>query len=131
MEQSKQPIFVCDDNTDSCELIKMVFQLKGYEVISCDNLEECLIQARQKNFQAIILDNRFSQTSSLEVSRQIRSFDSTIPIIFFSGEARQSEIDKALATGANAYLVKPNDFQKLTETVISLIENHKRIANEG
>lgn len=93
---------------------------------SCDNLEECLSQARQKNFQAIILNNRFGNISSLDVSRQIRSFDSTVPIIFHSGEARQSEIDKALAAGANAYLVKPNNFEKLTDTVIKLIEGQKR-----
>lgn len=122
MNQLKQTIFVCDDNTDNCELIKFAFQLKGYEVVSCDNLEECLSQARQKAFQAIILDNRFGGASSLEVSRQIRSFDSTVPIIFFSGEARQTEIDRALATGANAYLIKPLDFETLTKTVIKLIE---------
>ncbi len=42
MEQLKQTIFVCDDNADSRELIKMVFQLEGYEVASCDNLDDCL-----------------------------------------------------------------------------------------
>ena len=126
MEQSEKTIFVCDDNTDNCELIKFVFGLKGYEVTACDNLEECLSQARQKNFQAIILDNRFGGDSSLEVCRQIRSFDRAVPIIFFSGEARQTEIDKALSTGANAYLVKPKDFEKLTETVINLIEENRQ-----
>jgi DNA-binding response OmpR family regulator len=122
MEQSNKTIFVCDDDPDSCELIKFVFGLQGYKVISCNILDECLSQAREKIFQAIILDNRFGGSSSLEVSRQIRSFDSTVPIIFFSGETRQSEIDKALQTGANAYLIKPTDFEKLTATVISLID---------
>jgi len=122
MEQSKQTIFVCDDNTDSCELIKMVFQLEGYKVTSCDNLQDCLSLARQNNFEAIILDNRFGQVSSLEACREIRGFNQTIPIIFYSGESRQSEIDKALKAGANAYLVKPNDFERLTKTVISLIK---------
>ncbi len=123
MEQSKQTIFVCDDNADSCELIKIVFQLEGYEVTSCDNLDDCLSQARQNNFNAIILDNRFGQVSSLEACREIREFNQRVPIIFYSGEARASEIDKALKAGANAYLVKPNDFERLTETVINLIKN--------
>lgn len=123
MEQLKQTIFVCDDNADSCELIKMVFQLEGYEVVSCDNLDDCLSQARQNNFNAIILDNRFGQVSSLEACREIREFNQSVPIIFYSGEARASEIDKALKAGANDYLVKPNDFERLTETVINLIKN--------
>jgi CheY-like chemotaxis protein len=122
MEQTNKSIFVCDDDPDNCELIKFAFQLKGYNVVSCDNLEECLSQAREKNFRAIILDNRFGGVSSLEVSRGIRSFDSEIPIIFFSGEVRKAEIDKALAAGADVYLAKPMDFEKLTDTVINLIE---------
>lgn len=101
----------------------MIFQLEGYKVASCDNLEECLSQARQNNFEAIILDNRFGKVSSLEACREIRGFNRNIPIIFYSGEARASEIEKALMAGADAYLVKPNDFERLTETVINLIEN--------
>lgn len=125
MNEYKPTVFVCDDDADNCELIKFAFGLEGYEVTSCGNLEDCLSQARQKEFRAIILDNRFGQVSSLEVSRQIRSFDPTVPIVFYSGEVRASEIDKALATGADAYLVKPNDFEKLTKTVIELIERQK------
>ncbi len=126
MKQSNRTVFVCDDNADTCELITFAFQLKGYQVISCDNLEECLSQARQKNFQAIILDNRFGQTSSLEVCKEIRGFDSGVPIVFFSGEVRDAEIDKALMAGANAYLVKPNDFEKLVPTTLELIEGTYR-----
>jgi DNA-binding response OmpR family regulator len=61
----------------------------------------------------------------LEVSRQIRTFDKTIPIIFLSGETRQSEVDKAMGTGASAYLIKPNDFEKLPATIAELIEKSK------
>lgn len=123
MEQQKRTIFVCDDNADSCELIKFVFELEGYKVVSCDNLEDCLSGARQNNFDAIILDNRFGQVSSLDACREIRGFNKSVPIIFYSGEARTSEIDKALQAGANAYLVKPNDFEQLIGTVTGLIEN--------
>lgn len=123
MEQSNQTVFVCDDNADSRELIKMLFQLEGYEVVSCDNLEDCLSGALQNNFDAIILDNRFGQVSSLEACREIRGFNRMVPIIFYSGEARTSEIDKAHEAGADAYLIKPNDFERLTETVFNLIKN--------
>lgn len=122
MKQSKRTVFVCDDNSDSCELIKFVFELEGYEVVSCDNLEDCLSGALQNDFDAIVLDNRFGQVSSLEACREIRGFNRTVPIIFYSGEARAAEINKALEAGADAYLVKPNDFERLTGTVINFIK---------
>lgn len=122
MTETNKSIFICEDDADSRELLRFAFELEGCTVTTCDNLEECLAQARTGNFQAIILDNRLDGTSSVEVCRQLRDVHSGIPIIFYSGEARQAEIDKALAAGANVYLIKPLDFERLPETVIALIE---------
>ncbi len=121
MEQSKQTVLCVDDNEDNCELVTFIFEQKGFEVTACQSIEECSIQIRKKKFSAIVLDNRFGDTTSLEVCREIRGFDSRVPIVFYSGEARPKEIEKALAAGANAYLIKPNDFGKLTDTVIGFI----------
>ena len=123
MTEWKSKILCVDDDNDTCELIKFVFQKEDYEVISRSSAEEGLIEARKQKFGAIILDNRFAEMSGVEICKEIRSFDSCTPIIFFSGEARIKEINKALASGATDYLVKPNDFERLTETVIKLIEN--------
>lgn len=41
---------------------------------------------------------------------------------FFIGEARPKEKQKAIDAGASEYFVKPNDLEKLTQTVIDLIE---------
>ncbi len=106
MEQTNRTIFVCDDNSDNCELIKFAFQLEGYKVTSCDNLDECLSQTQQNNFEAIILDNRFGQVSSLDACREIRGFNQSVPIIFYSGEARTSEIEKSVTIGRRCLLSK-------------------------
>ena len=124
MNPLKQTILVCDDNRDSSELLKFAFNLEGFEVVIGDDLDRCLDEAVRKNFQAIILDNRFGDLSSLDVSRHIRRIDPNVPIIFYSGEARSSEIEKALFAGANAYLIKPLDFEKLTDTVRDLIKKN-------
>jgi two-component system alkaline phosphatase synthesis response regulator PhoP len=121
MSQSKQTILCVDDNKDNLDLITFVFERTGFEVTACDSLEECLSHVRRKNFQAIILDNHFAERTSLEVCQEIRFLNKLIPILFYSGEARPVEIARALAAGGNAYLVKPNDFERLTETVIKLI----------
>lgn len=125
MELTKPSILCIDDDEDTRELIKFVFQSKGYSVATCAAAEEGLLKARKSGFGAIILDNRFRDVSGEEICREIRRFDSLTPIVFFSGESRPAEIDKAFAAGATVYLVKPNDFEKLTETVISLIEKAK------
>ena len=125
MEPPNSEILCIDDDDDTRELIKFSFRLADYRVTTCGTAEEGLVQAGRGGFRAIILDNRFRDSSGELVCQEIRRFDRVTPIVFFSGEARPQEINKALAAGANAYLVKPNDFEKLTETVISLIEKEK------
>jgi CheY-like chemotaxis protein len=122
MKPSKPTILVVDDDKDNLDLIKFVFESEGYEVTACDSLDDCLTQVSQKRFAAIILDNRFGDRSSLEVCKEIHWFNSNTPIIFYSGEARQSEIEKALKECGSAYLIKPLGFDSLTETVDNLIQ---------
>ncbi|HEX8367446.1 MAG TPA: response regulator [Pyrinomonadaceae bacterium] len=122
MQPSKYTILCVDDDKDNLELLTFVFEHADFEVLSCDSLDECLHHARNKNLDAIILDNRFGNQTSLEVCQEIRDFNPTLPIIFYSGEAREIEIHKVLTACADAYLVKPNDFEKLTQTVVNLIE---------
>ena len=120
MEISKSKILCIEDNQDTCELVTFVFNQAGYEIESCTQ-SECLEHMQGEKYLAIILDNYFDGLNGIEICREIRSLDKITPIIFLSGEARQAEIDKAMAAGANAYLIKPNDFERLTDTVIKLI----------
>ena len=78
--------------------------------------------AEQNSFSAIILDNRLADISGVEICRQIRTYDKQTPIIFYSGSAYPKDKKEGLKAGANAYLVKPNDFDNLIPTTIKLIE---------
>lgn len=122
MKTAKPNILCVDDNEDNLDLLTFLFEDKNFEVTACTSLEDCLSQVRQNQFSAIILDNRFGDESSLEVCKEIRTSNPTIPIIFYSGEARETEIAKALDACANAYLVKPLDIDKLTDVAYQLIE---------
>jgi DNA-binding response OmpR family regulator len=128
MENMNNTILCIDDDQDTCELVSFMFNETGYKMTSCRTVEEGLLYARKKSFGAIILDNSFEKTSGTEICREIRSFDQTTPIIFFSGRAFPVDKDNGLAAGANAYLVKPNDLEQLTETVIGLILRAGRLA---
>jgi two-component system phosphate regulon response regulator PhoB len=121
MTDTKLKILCIEDDADTCDLLTFVFNDAGYEVTSCSQTD-CLKLIHEENFSAIILDNYFDGMSGIDICKEIRSIDQTVPIIFLSGEARQSEIDKAMAIGANEYLIKPNDFEKLVPTTMKLIE---------
>ena len=77
----------------------------------------------EETFSAVVLDNYFGELRGIEIRRKIRNLHPQTPIIFFSGEVRRAEIGKAMQAGASAYLIKPNDFEKLLETTLGLIGN--------
>jgi DNA-binding response OmpR family regulator len=122
MNSAKQPILCVEDDEDGLELLTYVFESQNFDVTACGTLEECLSKVRENVFAAIILDNRFGSRSSVEVCDEIRTYNPDTPIIFYSGETREEERKKAIEACADAYLLKPNDFSKLTETVTRLIE---------
>lgn len=120
MEQSNISILCIEDDSDTCNLIEFVFKQEGCSIKTCER-SECLDLIHKETFTAIILDNYFGEMSGVEICREIRKFDRRTPIVFFSGEVRQVEIDKAMKAGGNAYLIKPNDFEKLVKTTVKLI----------
>ena len=127
MRQHTDKILCIEDDEDACQLVTFVFQQEGYEVESCSE-KDCLKLIHEEKFLAVILDNYFVDMSGINICKELRSFDSVTPVVFFSGEARQVEIDKAISAGADTYLVKPNDFEKLVPVTINLIKNSQLTA---
>lgn len=127
MTETKLKILCIEDDEDTCELLTFVFKDAGYEIKSCSQAD-CLKLIHEERFAAIVLDNYFDGLSGIEICREIRSFDRITPVIFLSGEVRQMEIDKAMAAGANAYLTKPADFEKLVQTTAKLIKQSQTLA---
>lgn len=120
-KQSNNTILCIEDDEDTCNLMRFVFEQEGFKVTTC-SAEDCLKVVEKKLFSAIILDNYFGDLNGVDICREVRKLHPATPIVFFSGEVRQQERNKALAAGANAYLIKPDDFEKLVETTLRLIE---------
>lgn len=120
MSDNQTKILYIEDDEDTCELISFVFEKEGYKILACGQ-KECLKMIEDEEFSAVILDNYFGEISGIEICRRIRALSADIPIVFFSGEAREIEINKAIQAGATLYLVKPLDFEKLLPSVTKLI----------
>lgn len=122
MKNSAQTILCIDDDYDTCHLLEFMFKQIDYETTICTTAEKGLEEAEKGGYSAIILDNWFANTDGVEICRKIRIYDSKTPIIFFSGEARSIEKQKAMDAGASEYLIKPNDIERIVKTVINFIQ---------
>lgn len=108
-ETRKKRILCVDDHEDSCELIAAIMGYEDFEVDKVATAREGLHKAQQGGYDLIILDLHLEDDSGMALCQQIRQFDAYTPILFYSAEARTNKIEEALATGAQAFLVKPVD----------------------
>jgi len=126
-------ILIIDDDSNSSELIELMLRYSGaaYETTSVQTPEAGLYLAATQRFDLYLLDKRLPGMSGAEVCRIIRRTDAHTPVLFFTGEAHERERQEAMQAGANAYLVKPDDLKKLTETVKRLLGGVKPAAVRG
>ena len=117
MKETKGRILFIDDDEDTCEMMRVLLGIEGYEAVPASGVSEGLSLAKTDSFDLILLDWHFEDGTGIELCRMIRAFDGEIPIFFYTGGAHESELKKALKAGAQGYFIKPVEVIDLMRTV--------------
>lgn len=121
METLKGHILYTEDDPDSRDLMQFLFTQSGYEIMCADNGPEALQLAKHEQFDIFLIDNWMPDLTGVELTRCIREFNQTTPILFFSGAAHEAARQAALDAGAQGYVTKPPDIDLLLNEVARLI----------
>lgn len=121
MEKPKGQILCVEDDHDSSEVITILLGMSDYEVITADSVAEGAELARRGGFDLYLLDNWLKDGTGIDLCKEIRSFDSRTPILFYSGAAYDSDIKQAMQAGAQGYMVKPSSLENLATTISQLV----------
>jgi len=114
-------ILYVEEHAESCELLALWLGGYGYELVSANTLSDGLSLAKTGTFNVYILSGKFVDGTGLDLCLLIRQFDPTTPIVFYSALARDSDLVAAVNAGAQAYLIKPNDFEQIGPTIKRLV----------
>ena len=121
MLSRKQRILCADDHADTTLLLKVIFETEGYEVRTAQTIAESLALAKFERFDLFLLDQHFPDGTGVKLCYALHNLHPHVPILFFSGVASESERQRGIKAGAQAYLIKPNDLGKLRGTVKELV----------
>lgn len=122
---------------DDHELLNMAAALlrhspnARFEVVCCENAMEAIEHARKSEFDVVITDANMSPHTGYDLIRSLKlipGFD-LIPIAMLTGRREKRDVERALAVGAQDYIVKPLDPDHFVKKVIELVhrsEEHRR-----
>jgi DNA-binding response OmpR family regulator len=121
MQTTKPRILFVDDNDDIRFMVTQLLGKSDYEVMTTDCVSEALKLARDEVFDLYLLDSRFPDGTGKDLCERIRKFDHNTPIVFYSGDAHESDKQRALSCGAQAYVTKP-DIDGLPRTIARVMQ---------
>jgi DNA-binding response OmpR family regulator len=131
MNQERTKVLVVDDNQDIRELVMHILDADGFHVFIAGDGDTASAILRSNKVDLILLDVMMPGTSGLELLKEIRTGSlkghQSVPIIMITAMATTDDIDKALALGANSYIVKPFRGALIREKVRAILELPKSI----
>jgi DNA-binding response OmpR family regulator len=122
MSFSQKWILVVDDDADTCEMMRVLLNVLGYEVASVQTAAEALTVAASRQFDLYLTDSFLTDLSGVELCRELKKRTPEVPVIFVSGAARESDQLEGIRAGAAMYLTKPIEVEELENALASLIE---------
>lgn len=112
-------ILLAEPREDSAALMKLYLEKVGYRIYLARDGQEAVKKTQELKPDLIILETIMPLMNGLEACKVIKSDEETraIPLIFLSADDRGEIRSQALSLGADRYLTKPIDPQKLLEYI--------------
>lgn len=125
LESGKRKILLVDDDVDIVSLIEDVLNRDGrFEVRAVNNGFDAGMMVKEYHPDLIVLDVMLPDINGKEVCQRVRSNKSMddVRIICISGMVEEYKIKDLLESGANDFMQKPFDVDKLLEKICSHLD---------
>jgi two-component system KDP operon response regulator KdpE len=111
-----EKILVIDDEEPTVQLLGMLLERRGYEVIKALRAEDGLRKAYRTHPDLVLLDIMMPDMDGWEVCRRLREL-SDVPIVFLTARTDIKDVVKGLEMGADDYVIKPYDNDELVARI--------------
>ena len=117
-------ILVIDDEPLILGSLEALLNKKGYEIHLASTGKEGIKFLDQEGADLVLLDIIMPGMSGKEVFEKIREINPDAKIIITSGYSKQQITESLMASGANGFLPKPFNIDKLLGLIKALVEEN-------
>jgi two-component system nitrogen regulation response regulator NtrX len=126
----KPRVLIVDDEDAVRSSLKMIFEYEGYEVLLAANGPVGLKLAEQESPDLVFLDIKMPQMDGLEVLKQLKEKDGSIPVVILSGHGTVKTAVEAVKLGAYDFIEKPPDSERILIAARNAL-GQKRLVEEN
>jgi len=120
-------ILVVDDDPVAANLLVEVLCRDGYAAIATERGDDAIAAARNRAFDAALVDLRMPDMDGLQVLKTLRQIQPDLPVIILTAFADMATAVRAIDMGAIDYLSKPFRMEEI-RAVLQRILKDQRLA---
>jgi DNA-binding NtrC family response regulator len=126
-------ILVVDDDENIRKVLTTILEDEGYTVESVDTAKKAIEKTKRKFYNLALIDIRLPDMEGIELLTKIKPTTPKMRKIIITGYPTLQNAIEAVNRGADAYIVKPFDMEKVLETIKDQLkrqEEEKRYSQE-
>jgi two-component system response regulator MprA len=129
--EAPDEILVVDDDPTVTRLLSRGLGIDGYAVRTALSGHQGLTMVRDRSPDLMILDRMMPRTDGLDVCRQVRQIDPSLPILMLTARGAPQDEVSGLEAGVDSYLAKPFSFELLRARIKALLRPRSETTNDG
>jgi len=118
-------ILVVDDDENIRKVLTTILEDEGYSVESVETARKAIERTRRKFYNLALIDIRLPDMEGIELLTRIRDTTPKMRRIIITGYPTLQNAIEAVNRGADAYILKPFDMEKVLETIKEQLKRQK------
>ncbi len=117
-------VLIADDEPNIVISLEYLMKRAGYEVLIARDGQQALDTLRRERPRLVLLDVMMPKKSGHEVCQELRA-DEQIKdtlVLMLTAKGRDTDVDKGLGVGADAYMTKPFSTKELAAKVAQMLD---------
>lgn len=114
----EKKVLIVEDNEMNALVFSSFLEVWGLKVTVVTNGQLAVTRVKKEKFDLILMDIYMPSMNGIQATAEIRKFNFKIPIIILTASSLGMDIEEAMASGANDFLIKP-----VSSTMLKTIVN--------
>jgi DNA-binding response OmpR family regulator len=117
-------VLIADDEPNIVISLEYLMKRAGYQVLVARDGQEALDLLRRERPRLVLLDVMMPKKSGHEVCQELRADDQIKDtlVLMLTAKGRDTDVDKGLGVGADAYMTKPFSTKELVAKVAQMLD---------